>query len=119
MKDPGSASQGLYPVHGKIPNEGPTVRPSYGDGEVGDKLQCCTECLAKFEQERHRLHEHERLSLHLAPAEWCSLSSGGALNEGRLDTHSSQVRSNANTLLFLFGSRYVSLRLCLGSKVRN
>jgi hypothetical protein len=57
--------------------------------------------------------------LHLAPAEWCSLSSGGALNEGQLDTHSSQVRSNANILLFLFGSRYVSSRLCLGSKVRN
>ncbi|CAK9237724.1 unnamed protein product [Sphagnum troendelagicum] len=95
VKDPGSASQGLYPVHGKIPNEGPTVRPSYGDGEVGDKLQCCTECLAKFEQERHRLHEHERLSLHLAPAEWCSLSSGGALNEGRLDTHGSQVKSQS------------------------
>ncbi|CAM6037132.1 unnamed protein product [Sphagnum compactum] len=70
-------------------------KPSYGDGEVGDKLQCCTECLAKFEQERHQLHEHERLSLHLAPAEWCSLSSGGAVNEGRLDTHSSQVKSQS------------------------
>jgi hypothetical protein len=57
--------------------------------------------------------------LHLAPAEWGSLSSGGALNEGRLDTHSSQVRSNANILLFLFGSRYVSSRICLGSKVQN
>jgi hypothetical protein len=42
--------------------------------------------------------------LHLAPTEWCSLSSGDALNEGRLDMCSSQVKIIANKLVFSSGS---------------
>jgi hypothetical protein len=93
-KGPDSSSARLYAVEGKVPNLA-AVRPCHGDDKIGDKLQCCAECLAKFEQERHQLHELERLSLHLAPTEWCSLSSGDALNEGRLDMCSSQVKEHS------------------------
>ncbi|CAM6037714.1 unnamed protein product [Sphagnum compactum] len=67
-KGPDSSSPSLYAVEGKVPNLA-AVRPCHGDDKIGDKLQCCAECLAKFEQERHRLHELERLSLHLAPTD--------------------------------------------------
>ncbi|CAK9199063.1 unnamed protein product [Sphagnum troendelagicum] len=67
-KGPDSSSARLYAVEGKVPNLA-AVRPCHGDDKIGDKLQCCAECLAKFEQERHQLHELERLSLHLAPTD--------------------------------------------------
>lgn len=31
-----------------------------------DRLQCCTDCVAKLEAERHLIHEHESLSLQLS-----------------------------------------------------
>lgn len=56
---------------------------SVGDDEGEEEIQCCPECLAKFEEERRFVHEHERLALQLAPAEWFSLASDGVYTSGK------------------------------------
>lgn len=58
---------------------------------VGERFECCADCLAKFEEERRLIHENESLSLQLAPVKWFSLSSGEATSGGAMNGPMDQV----------------------------
>lgn len=81
----GETANPMWAMHGVSSRAFPMAveSGSVGDDEGEEEIQCCPECLAKFEEERRFVHEHERLALQLAPAEWFSLASDGVYSSGK------------------------------------